>query len=252
MHLGLSSISLIDRLWCGLYLVPALLMGACSSPAQPVEAQPMPLSQEAWALKDDKDDKGGLVLMTATIRNELAPDYQPDALFARIQSRPKPDSPQLTRPQLLRFTIVPSDLVGPGGRKAGQTYLLRFQLEPGDYRILGLNISAGQFPVRGFGFMPIHADFTVPVGGNYYLGNVFGVNRLGRDGEFRTGPGTPKVDQSVTGLADGTFDVLVRDLYDQDLARYRSKFPRLNALKIDRMILQPIDRRRAQTYWEEQ
>ncbi|MFK7967040.1 MAG: hypothetical protein AB8C46_24035 [Burkholderiaceae bacterium] len=209
----------------------------------------MPLSQEALA---STDDKGGLILMTVTIRNALAPDYQPEALFARVQAQPASDSEKSSRPQLLRFSILPSDRVGPGGRNAGRTYLLRFQFEPGQYRFMGLNISAGKFPVRGFGFLPIHADFAVPVGGNYYLGNVLGVNRRGLDGEFRTGPPTPKVDQVVTGLADGTFDVSVRDRFDTDLANYLARFPELATRVIDRLILPPIDRQRAQLYWEEQ
>ena len=100
--------------------------------------------------------------------------------------------------------------------------------------------------------MPIHADFTVPVGGNYYLGNVIGVNRLGRDNEFRTGPATPKVDQAVTGLAEGTFDVSVRDLFEQDLPAYRDKFPELANLKFMPSILPPVDRQRAQEYWQAQ
>lgn len=227
-----------------LFLSLMTLLYACSTPAPLPTPKPKPLVEAAPVIPEDK---GGLVLLTATIRNDLAPDYQLDALFVRIQKSQPPK-----KPELLRFTVLPTEVIGKSGRKAGKTYFLRFQMEPGSYRMLGINISAGEFPVRGFGFMPIHADFTVPVGGNFYLGNILGVVRQRQGDEYRIGPESPQVDQSVTGMSNGTFDVSVRDLFDQDLPLYRSRFPSIKDRQIEKAILPPIDRQRAQTYWEEQ
>lgn len=226
----------------------AALLCACSTlapvPTSAPKPMPAPVSE---ATTVSKKDEGGLFLMTATIRNDLAPDYQPDALFVRIQRTQTAE-----KPSLLRFSVLPADYFGKNSRKNGKTYFLRFQMEPGSYRILGINISAGEFPVRGFGFMPIHADFTVPAGGNFYLGNILGVIRQRLSREYRIGPATPKVDQSVTGLSNGTFDVSVQDLFEHDLLLYRSRFPNIKDRQIEKAILPPIDRQRAQTYWEEQ
>lgn len=227
-----------------LFLLLTTLLYACSTPAPLPTPKPVPLVEAVPAIPEDK---GGLVLLTATIRNDLAPDYQPDALFVRIQKSQPPE-----KPELLRFNVLPTEVIGKSSRTTGKTYFLRFNLDPGSYRILGINISAGEFPVRGFGFMPIHADFTVPVGGNFYLGNILGVVRQRQGNEYRIGPATPQVDQSVTGLSVGTFDVSVQDRYEQDVLLYRSHYPEIKDRQIEKSILPPIDRQRAQTYWEEQ
>jgi len=237
----------------GLLLVLLSGLFACSTPvAEPTvieeaapSAKPVPMSL-GEAAPGIKENSQGLFLLSLTIRNELAPNYQPDALFVRLEQM-LPGRPS----RLLRFNVLPNDLFSEGDRKSGKTYLLRLPLDPGAYRLLGLNLSAGQFPVKGFGFLPIHADFAAPSGGNFYLGHVLGVNRQKQPGEFQSGPSTPQPDQSVTGFAQGTFDVTVQDLSEQDLPRYRSRFPEIEALQIETTLLPPIDRRRAQAYWEE-
>jgi len=93
---------------------------------------------------------------------------------------------------------------------------------------------------------------TVPVGGNSYLGNILGVIRQRRGDEYRIGPATPQPDQLLTGLSNGTFDVSVRDLFEQELPLYRARFPNLKDRQIDKALLPPINRQRAQLYWEQQ
>ena len=70
-----------------LFSMLATLLYACSSPAPaPAPAstpapKPVPLSEAVPALKEEA---GGRYLLTVTISNDLAPDYQPGALFVRI------------------------------------------------------------------------------------------------------------------------------------------------------------------------
>jgi hypothetical protein len=59
------------------------------------------------------------------------------------------------------------------------------------------------------------------------------------DTELRAGPLFPLLNQAVTGFSGGTFDVTIRDAYDDDLARLRKVYPALGKLEVSRAVLSP-------------
>ena len=60
----------------------------------------------------------------------------------------------------------------------------------------------------------------------------------------------PLIDQSVTGISGGTFDVTIRDGSEADLPTFTTRFPVLNNRSIQKSILSPWDREKAQAWWE--
>lgn len=68
--------------------------------------------------------------------------------------------------------------------------------------------------------------------------------------EFRAGLPFPLVDQAVTGFSGGTFDVEIIDQFEKDELEFKSRFPALRDVNIQKAILPPFDRTKAQKWWE--
>jgi hypothetical protein len=71
-----------------------------------------------------------------------------------------------------------------------------------------------------------------------YLGRVEAVVRERKnDTELRAGPLIPLIDQSVAGYSGGTFHIHILNNYDSDRAFFREKYPALQAVTVDQVVL---------------
>jgi hypothetical protein len=124
------------------------------------------------------------------------------------------------------------------------------EVDPGQYVIRGASALYKGFPIRAHCFMPIHANINAKPNMATYVGRAVGVTRKRQEGEFRTGPMLPLLDQGVAGFTMSTFDVELSDQRDEDLTTFGILFPALVNADIGIEILPPFNRQRATAWWE--
>ena len=135
--------------------------------------------------------------------------------------------------------------------RTGSNYLLRMELENGNYVLRGLTSMSTSFPIRGFFFTPIHENITVNGPGIFYLGHISATVRERQGDEFKAGASIPLLDQAVAGASGGTFDIEITDRWEKDEQVFKNKFPALVNADIKKSILPAFDREKAQKWWEE-
>lgn len=184
-------------------------------------------------------------LMTATLKNSYRASYQPKLLVVNVERKEAKDSNDR-----LNFTMDEKAKLETDTAENGNSYLLRMELEDGDYVIRGLTGFSGIFPVRGTFFAPLHAETKSNGTGIFYLGHVTATVRERKENEFKAGPSIPLIDQAVTGFSGGTFDIEITDQLEKDEPVFKSKFTALRNVNIQKAILPSFDRAKAQQWWE--
>jgi hypothetical protein len=192
---------------------------------------------QALELKDK-----ALILMSLQLEHDYKPSYQPNVNVIRLVS-----SEQETEEEGHNFKIDEDSILKKGD---DLTYLLRMQLDPGKYVIRDAFAMYLGFPISATCTMPIHENLEVKANSITYVGRVRGITRKREEGEFRSGPLLPLLDQGVSGFAHSTFDVEVSDQHNEDIMAFRSNFPALKNANIDVDILPPFNRQRAQNWWD--
>ena len=84
--------------------------------------------------------------------------------------------------------------------------------------------------------IPMNVSVNVESGHVYYLGQIEAVLRKSQEGESRAAL-FPLVDAATTGFSEGTWDVTIRDSYQQDMELIKSRFPAVRGVKVDKNIL---------------
>jgi len=130
-------------------------------------------------------------------------------------------------------------------------YLVRLELDAGNYTIQGLPSAASGFPIRATFFAPLHSPLKVAQSGVFYLGAVNANVRPRKGEEFKAGPTIPLIDQAVACASSGTFDVEIKDSYETDMLLFTDAFPQLKGIRVDKSVLPPFDRAVAQKWWEQ-
>lgn len=217
----------------GLALVALLFLSGCATVHE--------MGVNAGTERLDLDGKA-MVLMSVEVGNQYSPDYQPQILVAHVET---PDAKEKSDRHNFK-----TDLEGTVSSSAGTRYLLRMELDPGRYVVRGATCMYRSLFIAATCLLPIHADIEVAPGTVTYIGRVSGTMRERGDGEFRAGPVIPLIDQSVTGFAQSTFDVVIADRQDEDLPSYRQLFPALASADIEVRVMPPFDRARAQAWWD--
>ena len=201
------------------------------------------------AFKNDADriteKSKPIYLMTATIKNNYKNSWPPETRVVYVEKAGATKSEDR-----LNFLIDPKAKNDATNVALGSSYLIRMEIEPGQYVIRGLGSSANSFPILGNFFTPIHADLSSKDAGVFYLGRVTATVRERQGNEFKAGPSVPLIDQAVVGASGGTFDVAISDEFTADETVFRNKFPALKDVKIQKSILPPFDRAKAQQWWE--
>lgn len=213
-----------------------LAMSGCANRA------PMAFSDDA---KTDLKTSKPIFLMTSTLRNTYRTSFQPKLLFVNVEKA-------IVNSSADHFNFVMDDKAKNESDSAteGSSYLLRMELEQGEYVIRGLTSHGRSFPIQGLFFTPLHSKLVSKNPGVLYIGHVE-VNLRERQGEeFKAGPSFPLIDQAIIGASTGTFDVEITDQWDKDGPKFLAKFPILNGVNIQKAILPPFDRKEAQRWWE--
>lgn len=185
-----------------------------------------------------------VLLMTVTLKNAYKTSYQPKLLVVNVE---KPDAKDSK--DRLNFTIDDKARVDSNKAEVGNSYLVRMELDPGTYKLMGLTSTASGFLINGYFFAPLHSDIVAKKSGVYYLGHVDATVRERKGEEFKAGSQVPLIDQAVVGASGGTFDIAISDAFATDEALFRSKFPALKGVTIVKDILPAFDRAKAQAWW---
>ena len=135
------------RLFASIAIPFALVMSGCAT------RTPMAFQNDTDRLTAKSKP---VYLMTATIRNTYKTSYQPKLLVVNVE---KPDAKEAA--DRLNFTMDDKAKNETDSVETGNSYLLRLELDPGNYEIRGLTSLARSFPINGFFFAPIHASVDV-------------------------------------------------------------------------------------------
>lgn len=216
-------------------VITALTLSGCVSPKK-------------MAFQKDTDTvtatTGAVFLMTATLKNNYRTFFQPWARSVIIERA-------LHKKDRLSFLIDTKARNNESfSSELGNSYFFRMELEKGIYVIRGLSGQGGVVPLSSF-FVPLHAQIASAGSGIFYLGHVSAVVRERVDNEFRAGILYPFIDQAATGYSGGTFDIEITDQFEKDEPEFRSRFPALKDVSIQKTILPPFDRAKAQQWWED-
>lgn len=198
------------------------------------------------AFQDDSEtlaaSKKPIFLMSATLNNSYKPFFQPNVMYVHVEKNG-------TGGENNRLSFK-MDEKGKVDSSVGNEYLIRMELDKGDYVLRGMTGISGGFPVLGSFNAPLLLNLKADDAGVYYLGHVDATVRERNENEFRAGPVIPLIDQAVTGFSGGTFDIAVSDRFDKDESLFKSKFLALNGVGIKKAILPQFDRDKAQKWWE--
>jgi len=226
-----------SRFFAGALVAAAVLLSGCATRTK------MAFEDDAQQLTPTSKP---VYLMTATLKNSYKTRYQPRVLVAHVEKAGAKDAADK-----LNFTMdAKAKHEEEDSETTGNTYLMRLELDAGDYEIRGLTSLARAFPVNGFFFTPMHSPLKAGGPGVFYLGHVTATVRERQGEEFKAGPVIPLIDQAVAGASGGTFDVTISDELATDEALFRSKFPALKGATIKKAILPAFDRAKAQKWWE--
>lgn len=185
-------------------------------------------------------------LMTTTLRNSYRTSFQPKLIWVSVERVVVKGAEDR-----INFTMDKKAKNESDSAIEGSSYLLRMELEPGEYLIRGMNSFGRSFPINGFYFSPLHSKLTSVEPGVFYLGHVEATVRERKGEEFKAGPSIPLIDQAIAGASTGTFDIEISDQWEKDGAQFLAKFPVLRGVDIQKRILPVFDRAMAQKWWEE-
>lgn len=214
----------------------ALLLSGCATPTK------MAFSKDTDTLQTSGKP---IFLMTATIKNNYKPSFQPKLMVVNVEKEGAK-----TKADRINFTMDDKAKLESGTPAEGNTYLLRMELEQGEYVIRGLGCQSMSFPIVGQFFAPLHSTLKSAEQGVYYLGHIDATVRERKNNEFRAGSAIPLIDQSVAGASNGTFEIEISDQWEKDGPQFQSKFPVLSSVAVQKIILPPFDRAKAQQWWE--
>jgi hypothetical protein len=128
-------------------------------------------------------------------------------------------------------------------------YAYRVLVPEGTTAITGISGLAKAFPVIGRFYVPLRMEVPVGKPSVLYLGRVEALLRPREDNEYRAGDVIPLIDQSVTGMSSGTFDVQIKDKSATDLPLLRSTYPALASAKIETKLVPVVDREYVDRTW---
>lgn len=228
---------MLIRFFAAALLLPALFFSGCAT-------------EMGMAKLDNPDaiakSTRPVYLMTVTLKNPLVTAYQPKLVSLEVLARKGKESVRT-----LVFNIdqaAKSESLSP---TVGNSYLVRFELEPGEYVLLGLNSVGQSMFTNGNFFTPLKMKLVVSGPGVHYLGHVEASVRERKEGEFGAGGNSlPVKEQREIGAFGGTFDVAVSDRWDTDEAKFSERIPALKGVKVEKAILPAFDRRSVQQWWD--
>lgn len=185
-------------------------------------------------------------LLSVNLRNELVPVYQPKLVALKVMKRTGAHSIRV-----LLFNVDQLSKSETLSAATGNSYLLRFELEPGDYILLGLDSLGQSMFTQGSFFTPLWMSLKPTEAGVSYLGHIDAVVRKRLEGEFGAGGySLPVQEQREIGAFGGTFDVVVSDKWETDAPKFLEKVPALKGVTVAKAILPEFNRKGIQQWWD--
>lgn len=218
-----------------------LAAATCAALAGCATVNPMAFDKSAATV--DTSTKS-VVLMTIDVSRPDDSRYVPNPFVVKLE---KPGAQ--TKADRQNFTFNKDDAVVEAGRTV---YFARMALEPGQYKLGDITGNANAFPIVSQFMVPLLLDLQVQPNSITYIGRVSATLRPRQDGEFRAGPLVPLIDQAVSGMSSGTWDVTVGDRSQTDVATFRANYPALARAPIEVAPLPPFDRAAVQRWWDGQ
>lgn len=205
-------------------------------------ASTKPMAFDKSSKKIDVSSKS-VLLMTVNVYRTEDSRYVPNPLFINFE---KPNGSE--KSVIQSFRLQDADrIISKDGH---DIYFLSMDLEPGQYKLSGISGNANAFPFNGFFFVPLLMDIEVQRNAVTYIGRLKAELRPRQGNEFRAGAVLPLIDQSVTGVSTGTFDIAVEDFSQDDIKYFKSTYPALSGTSINTVLLPPFDRPKVQHWWD--
>ena len=218
---------------CLLFLL-ALMMTGC--------ANRLPMGVDASTKSLDLNEKS-LLLLTVDISRKEPSRFQPVPQTLWVDTVDA--SGNVGKARLLSMD-------GDGTISLGDDktlYVYRLAVPEGTTRLTAISGLAKAFPVVGHFYLPLRMDVPVGKPSVLYLGRVEAVLRPREDNEYRAGDVIPLIDQSVTGMSSGTFDVQIKDKSATDLPLLRSTYPALASANIETKRVPVVDHEYVDRTW---
>jgi len=215
----------MKQLMLSVFIGMISLLGGCAK---------MPLTAATERIAADAP---AIYLMTVQLENVYKPRYQPAVKQVIVVRKNAVGNDSFAT------LLMDEEGVVKGSREDEPArYLVRLQMDPGAHVIQQINARGVAFPIFGNFTVLLNAPLTVGGPGITYLGSLSGRVLEGQSGKPSAGPLLPIIDQAISGASTGTFEVAIRDRYDEDVPLFRARFPALKAVEIGKAILPPVER----------
>jgi len=191
----------------------------------------------------DVSDKS-VVLMTLDLYRPDKSRFEPVPIVVNIE---QPNAKSKSERQNFKFDKKVDSVQTEDGHTL---YLARMALKPGPYKLMAVTGMARAFPINGFFQVPLVTNLNVKPGTVTYIGRVSATLRPRQGSEFRAGPVVPLIDQAIAGMSNSTWEVVVDDHYDADMALFKQNFKAVESATVVKATLPPYDRAAAQAWWD--
>ncbi len=178
-------------------------------------------------VKSAADLKSPIGIFVLRTENQYKTNYQSTVLAVRTKA-------ESTGKRTMWRVKKPSE----GDKDRYSEYWVSVALEPGRYEIDRVVGQAGDgFLIIGHFDVEPQLEFELPGAGVHYLGRVNLISRERKDGEPRSGPMLPLIDQSVTGYSNSSTDISIEDAAETDVPKFVGAHPALQGVSVSKSIM---------------
>ena len=166
-------------------------------------------------------------MFTLKTSNQFKPSFQPSVKWLKIV----PGESGKVR----KFKVEkPYNIV----KNQYYEYLISVDLLPDMYTIGEVMGNSSKIPFIYASFrFPLDAKFQLSPNTVAYLGHIEMINRKRNDGEPRSGPVIPLLDQAAAGYSRGTFDINISDRGEEDIPLFIQTYPSVEKFTIEKVIM---------------
>ena len=116
-------------------------------------------------------------------------------------------------------------------------YLLSFELEPGSNTFFWIKTKCSGFLWGAIAPIRLYSEVDIKPNSITYLGHIDAILRKKKSGNEKRAATFPLIDAQIAGYTTGTFDVVVKDRFDEDMKSFISEYPELQNFNIEKSIL---------------
>lgn len=179
--------------------------------------------------------KKSVALLSVKISNQCNPKYQLDVMGSLIC----PQSERCGHGAVRHFYKTNSSHKIKSVENSFNEYLLSYELESGSYNFHSIGAAHDQSGISGGGSVPLNFKLEIKPNSVIYLGHLDIVMRkMKNNSEVRAGRiGPPWQQNPVVGAYTGTYDVIVKDNFEEDMKLFVAEYPALQKARVEKFIL---------------